>query len=236
MRGYFAVGVDGISKPMNLGNLVRIAHAFDASFFFSIAPRLKLSDAASDTSRAEGVLPFYHFDRSSDFRLPIGCRLVGVEITDDAVELPRFRHPTRAAYVFGAERFSLSPEVLKACEFVVKIPTRFSINVGMAGAIVLYDRMLTMGGFGDRPVKAGGKGAAPPPHILGARRSPNRVTKREIYHREPGIPPGDLPHPVAFSPCAAKPQAGGDGRRQGEAREAARGGLQKKNRDVTSRP
>ena len=42
MRGYFGVGVDGISKPMNLGNLVRIAHAFDASFFFSIAPRLKL--------------------------------------------------------------------------------------------------------------------------------------------------------------------------------------------------
>ena len=46
LRGYFGVGVDGMSKPMNLGNLVRIAHAFDASFFFSIAPRLKLSDAA----------------------------------------------------------------------------------------------------------------------------------------------------------------------------------------------
>ena len=135
MRGYFGVGVDGISKPMNLGNLVRIAHAFDASFFFSIAPRLKLSDQVSDTSRAEGVMPFYHFEQSSDFRLPLGCRLVGVEITEDAVELPRFRHPTRAAYVFGAERYSLSPEVLKSCDFVVKIPTRFSINVGMAGAI-----------------------------------------------------------------------------------------------------
>jgi tRNA G18 (ribose-2'-O)-methylase SpoU len=154
---------------MNLGNLVRIAHAFDASFFFSIAPRLKLSDAQSDTSRAQGVLPFYSFERAQDFRLPMGCRLVGVEITDDAVELPRFRHPSRAAYVFGAERFSLSPEVLAACEFVVKIPTRFSINVGMAGAIVLYDRLLTMGGFGDRPVKAGGKGGqVPPAHTWGA--------------------------------------------------------------------
>src|SRR3978361_1624573 len=139
---------------MNLGNLARIANAFDASFFFSIAPGLKLSDAQSDTSRAEGALPFYSFAEPGDFRLPIGCRLGGVEITDDAVELPRFRHPTRAAYVFGAERFSLSPQVLKACDFVVRIPTRFSINVGMAGAIVLYDRMLTMGQFGDRPVKA----------------------------------------------------------------------------------
>ena len=169
MRGYFGVGVDGISKPMNLGNLVRIAHAFDASFFFSIAPRLKLADANSDTSRAQNTLPFYHHEKAEDLRLPLDCRLVGVEITDDAVELPRFRHPTRAAYVFGAERFSLSPEVLKACDFVVKIPTRFSINVGMAGAIVLYDRLLTNGGFGDRPVKAGGEGAqVPPPHTWGA--------------------------------------------------------------------
>ena len=127
MKGYFAVGVEGVSKPMNLGNLVRIAHAFDASFFFSVAPRLNLAKANSDTSNAEGVLPFYSYDHPSDFRLPLGCRLVGVEITDDAVELPRFRHPNRAAYVFGAERYSLSPQMLSLCEFVVKIPTRFSI-------------------------------------------------------------------------------------------------------------
>ncbi|MEX2009990.1 MAG: TrmH family RNA methyltransferase, partial [Dongiaceae bacterium] len=28
MRGYFGIGVEGISKPMNLGNLMRSAHAF----------------------------------------------------------------------------------------------------------------------------------------------------------------------------------------------------------------
>ena len=153
---------------MNLGNLVRIAHAFDASFFFSIAPRLKLSDAQSDTSRAQGALPFYSFAEPRDLRLPLGCRLVGVEITDDAVELPRFRHPTCAAYVFGAERFSLSPQMLALCEFVVKIPTRFSINVGMAGAIVLYDRMMTSGAFGDRPVTPAGGAGLPPAHTWGA--------------------------------------------------------------------
>ncbi len=169
MRGYFGVGVEGVSKPMNLGNLVRIAHAFDASFFFSVAPRLKLSDANSDTSNAEGQLPFYSFDKPGDFRLPLGCRLVGVEITDDAVELPRFRHPARAAYVFGAERYSLSPQMLSLCEFVVKIPTRFSINVGMAGAIVLYDRLVNLGGYGGRPVTPGGDGAdLPPAHAWGA--------------------------------------------------------------------
>jgi tRNA G18 (ribose-2'-O)-methylase SpoU len=169
VRGYFGVGVEGVSKPMNLGNLVRIAHAFDASFFFSVAPRLKLSDASSDTSNAQGALPFYSFAHPDDFRMPLGCRLVGVEITEDAIELPRFRHPTRAAYVFGAERYSLSPKMLSLCEFVVKIPTRFSINVGMAGAIVLYDRLVSLGGYGARPAKAGGQGAEVPPlHTWGA--------------------------------------------------------------------
>ena len=170
MRGYFAVGIDGVSKPMNLGNLLRIAHAFDASFFFTINAQVKNAEVhLSDTSHADGQIPVYRYASAEEFRLPQGCRLVGVEITDEAVELPRFRHPLWAAYVFGAERMSLSEPVLKACEFVVKIPTKFSINVGMAGAIVLYDRVLSLGGYPARPVRPGGKiDEVPPPHRWGA--------------------------------------------------------------------
>lgn len=168
MKGYFAAGVDGISKPMNLGNLLRIAHAFGASFFFTLDGKVKLSDAMSDTSNADGRLPFYQYRSHDEFRLPQGCRLVGVEITDDAVELPRFKHPAQAAYVFGAERMSLSDETLKRCEFVVKIPTKFSINVGMAGAIVMYDRLISLGGYPGRPIRPGGPAEIPPPHTWGA--------------------------------------------------------------------
>jgi tRNA G18 (ribose-2'-O)-methylase SpoU len=168
MRGYFAIGVDGISKPMNLGNLLRISHAFGASFFFTVGGRVKLADAQSDTSAASGHLPVYQYASAGDMRLPQGCRLVGVEITDDAVELPRFKHPLRAAYVFGSERLSLSDEVLARCEFVVKIPTRFSINVGMAGAIVMYDRLISLGGYPARPVRPGGPAELPPAHKWGA--------------------------------------------------------------------
>jgi hypothetical protein len=39
----------------------------------------------------------------------------------------------------------------------------------MAGAIVLYDRLLSLGGYGPRPVMAGGKAAdLPPLHKWGA--------------------------------------------------------------------
>jgi len=156
LRGYFAIGVDGISKPMNLGNLLRIAHAFGASFFFTVDARAEFPDAISDTSKADGHLPVYQFGSGAELLLPEGCELVGVEITDEAIELPSFRHPARAAYVFGSERLSLSQDVLSRCAHLVKIPTRFSINVGMAGAIVMYDRMLTLGRFPERPVRPGG--------------------------------------------------------------------------------
>jgi len=170
MKGYFGIGVEGVSKATNVGTLLRTAHAFGASFVFTVRAQYDRRDGVrSDTSETPLSVPTYHFADLQDFRLPLGCRLVGVEITDDAVELPRFRHPARAAYVFGAERYSLSPQMLSLCEFVVKIPTRFSINVGMAGAIVLYDRLVNLGGYGGRPVTPGGDGAdVPPVHNWGA--------------------------------------------------------------------
>ena len=36
---------------------------------------------------APGSVPTYRFADLDSFRLPLGCRLVGIEITDDAIEL-----------------------------------------------------------------------------------------------------------------------------------------------------
>ena len=86
-------------------------------------------------------MPLYEFDSHRDLALPVGCQLVGVELVDDAFDLPSFRHPISAAYVLGPERGSLSPEMLEMCAHVVRSPTRFCINVGLAGALVMYDRL-----------------------------------------------------------------------------------------------
>jgi tRNA G18 (ribose-2'-O)-methylase SpoU len=165
MRGYFGIGAEEISKPMNLGALMRTAHAFGARFFFTINAHPKVREAyQSDTSRSFGHVPYYPWDSVEEMRLPKGCALVGVELTDDAVELPRFQHPQAAAYVLGRERGSLSPALLARCAHVVKIPTRFCVNVGVAGAIVMYDRVLALGGYPARPIMPGG----PPPEMTEA--------------------------------------------------------------------
>jgi len=157
MRGYFGVGVEGISKSMNVGAIFRTAHAFGSSFVFTVdAVYGRKQGGLSDTSKSLEHLPFYDFPKLSDMQLPKDCRLVGVELTDDAIDLPSFRHPSKCAYVLGPERGSLSPEMVEKCEFVIKIPTQFCINVSVAAALILYDRSLSMGRFAERPVRAGG--------------------------------------------------------------------------------
>src|SRR5918997_1062008 len=101
MRGYFAVGAEGISKPMNLGNLVRSAHAFGASFVFLVDAEYDVRRSISDTSKAELALPVYDYPDVASLALPRGCRLVGCELVEGAVPLPSFPHPLSAAYVFG---------------------------------------------------------------------------------------------------------------------------------------
>src|SRR5690606_10018283 len=62
MRGYFGIGVEGVSKPMNLGALLRTGHAFGASFAFTIAATIDArATANADTSDAIVNLPFHIF-------------------------------------------------------------------------------------------------------------------------------------------------------------------------------
>ena len=69
--------------------------------------------------------------------------------------MPSFRHPSKAAYVFGPERGTLSPAMLARCSQTIKIPTAFCINVATAGSIVMYDRITSLGNFARRPTMTG---------------------------------------------------------------------------------
>jgi tRNA G18 (ribose-2'-O)-methylase SpoU len=128
-RGYFAIGVEGISKPVNLGNLLRSAHSFGASFVFTIGADPRALEMRSDTSRAETHVPLYHWRDLAELALPKGRSLVGIEMLEEAADLPSFPHPLRAAYVLGPERGALTPELAARCQHLVRIPTAFSLNV-----------------------------------------------------------------------------------------------------------
>jgi len=162
-RGYFAIGAERISKALNLGNLMRSAHGFGASFTFTIGAAYQALEARADTSKGSQHLPHYNWATAAELVLPQGCRLVGVELLAEAIDLPSFRHPMQAAYVLGPEQGSLSPAVLARCDHVVRIPSSFCINLAMAGAIVMYDRVRCLGRFEPRPLSECGPSGMPMP-------------------------------------------------------------------------
>lgn len=168
MRGYFGIGVEHISKPMNLGSLMRSAHAFGASFIFTVGAHHSLREVTqADTSKSSQHVPYYAWETSRDITLPKGCQLVGIELIENAVELPSFHHPLNATYMLGPERGSLSPEILARCDHIVRIPTSFCLNLQIAGAIVMYDRVRSLGGFAARPTMPGGPEKTIWPHSHG---------------------------------------------------------------------
>ncbi|MBL4869762.1 MAG: TrmH family RNA methyltransferase [Robiginitomaculum sp.] len=161
MRGYFGIGAQGISKAANLGAVMRTAHAFGASFAYTVSAVTDIDDTKrgvnqTDTSHSLNHLPFYQWDNVGDMRLPMNCPLVGIELCENSIELPSFRHPLSCAYILGPEQGSLSPDMQALCKHIVKIPTKFCINVSLAAALTLYDRTLCHGGYPKRPMMPGG--------------------------------------------------------------------------------
>lgn len=184
MRGYFGIGIDKVSKTGNVGNLVRTAHSFGANFVFAINPKIvahtgeMITKDFTDTSKSHSQIPFFNYATAADVTMPQGCQMVGIELTDDAIDLPSFKHPLQAVYVLGGERATLSGETLARCDSVIKIPTRFSLNVATAGAIVMYDRHRVLGGYPDRPLMTGKRPDEKPKHVHGPARN-RRQSKAE---------------------------------------------------------
>ena len=139
-QGYFGIGIQNGKTPENLGVLWRSAQNFGASFIFTIGNRYQKQ--ACDTHKAVGAIPYFHYDTFQDFynNLPKSALLVGVELTQEATWLEEFEHPRRCVYLLGAEDHGLSNEAIEKCHRIIKFNTPLSLNVSVAGSIVLYDR------------------------------------------------------------------------------------------------
>lgn len=66
---------------------------------------------------------------------------VAVEVRDAAESLPAFEHPANPLYVFGPEDGNIPQVWLRHCHRFVRIPTAHCLNLSVAVATVLYDRL-----------------------------------------------------------------------------------------------
>jgi tRNA G18 (ribose-2'-O)-methylase SpoU len=140
-RGYFGLAMYHPKNRDNWGSLIRTANILGADFIATIGKRFK--EQHTDTTKAHLHLPVFEYKDFDDFHehLPEGCQLVGLELDSKARDLKGFVHPSRAVYLVGAEDSGIPQEVLKSCQYVIKLKGDYSMNVAVAGSIVLYHRV-----------------------------------------------------------------------------------------------
>lgn len=140
-RGYFGIGILQGKFEVNYGTLYRTAKILGANFAFIIGKRFKKQ--ASDTLKSWRHLPLFEYATFEDFyqHIPYSCQLVGIELNDDAMPIKNYVHPQQACYLLGAEDHGLPDKITRLCPELICLPGATSMNVSVAGSIVLYDRI-----------------------------------------------------------------------------------------------
>jgi TrmH family RNA methyltransferase len=126
-----------VGDPGNIGTLVRAADALGPAF-------VALSSGCADPTGPKAL----RASAGSIFRVP----LVGFDVAPEprvalvasaATPLWELELGERTTFVLGAEREGLPADVIATCDAVAAIPQAAaaeSLNVGVAGAIALYER------------------------------------------------------------------------------------------------
>lgn len=140
MRGFCGIGIERGKTAMNVGTLWRSAAILGADFIFTVGRRYP--QQASDTIKAWRHIPYWEFADIDDLRTPYGCRLIGIEMDSEAEMVNHFCHPQRAVYLLGAEDNGLSRKAIDRCHVLIQLPGASSLNVAVAGSIVLHDRLI----------------------------------------------------------------------------------------------
>lgn len=137
-RGFACVALQEPKFDMNVGGALRAAQVYGANMLVVSGQRFERE--ATDSMKAYRHLPVLRVD-DVFAALPFDCVPVAVDIVMNACPLPRYCHPPRAFYVFGAEDRTLGEKVLSRCRDRIVIPTTHCMNLAATVNVVLYDRM-----------------------------------------------------------------------------------------------
>ncbi len=139
--GYFGIGIEHLLSEENLGSLWRSAELFGASFIFTIGKKYKRQ--SSDVLKTSKSIPLFQHDDFESFynSFPKDCKLIGIEIHDEAVDISTYVHFERSIYLLGSENNGLSKIAIEHCHDLIYIPSSGCLNVSNTGSIVLYDRI-----------------------------------------------------------------------------------------------
>lgn len=137
-RGYACIALHQPKAAVNVGCAMRAAYVYDARLIVTSGRRYK--PVSADTMKAYRHIPFLQAESVFD-ALPYDCVPIAVDLLEDAVPLPAYRHPQRAFYIFGPEDGTLGRAITDRCRDKIVIPTRRCMNLAATVNVVLYDRL-----------------------------------------------------------------------------------------------
>lgn len=143
-KGFCGIGVFQPKTQENVGTLIRSAKMFGADFVFTIGKRYKKQ--RSDVSLSSKI-PVFYFDTFDQFyeAMPPVEKYIAIELTNESKPLSKFQHPRQGIYLLGSEDNGLPSEVLRKDIFdFVEIEGENSLNVAVAGSLVLYSRYIQL--------------------------------------------------------------------------------------------
>ena len=141
MKGYSVVALDNPKNVINIGGVLRAAGCYRSALVVIAGHRhIKIGKQPADTQRAYKHIPHVLVEDVFD-ALPYDCVPIAVELVSGAIELPKYQHPERGFYIFGAEDQTLGKRILSRCRDRVMIPTNYCMNLAATVNVVLYDRM-----------------------------------------------------------------------------------------------
>jgi tRNA G18 (ribose-2'-O)-methylase SpoU len=139
-----ALAAYNISKEHNVGSLVRTAHAAAVEEVVLIGER-EWNVEAAKTSELYTTISMV--EDEEQFRRHVSARgwnLVAVELHDTSVNLFEASYPERPCFLLGAELGGLPETLIRDAAVVVQIPQWGlvpSLNLAVAGSIVIYDHL-----------------------------------------------------------------------------------------------
>jgi tRNA (guanosine-2'-O-)-methyltransferase len=145
--GRVGLVLDGVQSPFNVGSILRTAAALRVEHLWLAGDSAGPTDAKT-AKTALGSDRYVDWTRCSTVAEAAaaaragGYRVVGLELTDDAVPLYSLDPAPATCLVIGHEDRGLSPAGLAACDIVAFVPQvgRIgSLNVATATAIALYE-------------------------------------------------------------------------------------------------
>lgn len=134
----FAVGLHNPKFPENVGGVMRACMAYNADLL-AIQGR-RYTRTATDTCSGYRHIPTLSGVNLREV-IPFDCVPVAVDIIDGAIPLPKYKHPRRAFYIFGAEDATLGKQITSWCRDTIYVPTTICMNLAAAVNVILYDRI-----------------------------------------------------------------------------------------------